>query len=193
MSEIKSALELALERTADVKSDKSLIEANETKKVGMKLAGRLIDSPDMDVRGELNKLEKEKRQWAREGFISVLTSHISLPTQETDLQRLRAVTKGLEAVARDRSAVVTVMEQVEQLLQQYLDNKNQLVESLRQQFEPRLRQQEQEIAQQTGTRVKLDPANDPEFAKALSQNMQRLQSQYNQVIEQARDQLKSYL
>ncbi len=193
MSEIKSALELALERTADIKGDKSLIEANETKQLGMKLAGTLLDKPDTNVKAEINKLDREKRKWAREGFISVLTSHLSLPSQEADLQRLRTVTKGLEAVAKDRSAVVTVMEQVEQLLQQYLDNKTQLVESLRQQFEPRLRQQEQEIAQQTGTRVKLDAASDPEFAKALSQNVQRLQSQYNQVIEQARDQLKSYL
>ena len=193
MSEIKSALELALERTADVKGDKSLIEANETKKIGMKLAGRLMDSPDLDVRGEIHKLAKEKRGWAREGFFSVLISHVALPTQESDLQRLRTVTKGFEAMARDRKAVGAVMEQVEQLLQQFLDNKNQLVDGLRQQFEPRLRQQEQEIAQQTGTRVKLDPANDPEFAKALSQNMQRLQSQYTQVIEQARDQLKTHL
>lgn len=193
MSEIKSALELALERTADVKSDKSLIEANETKKIGMKLAGRLIDNPATDVKAEFKKLDREKRKWAREGFVSILISHLALPTQETDLQRLQTVTKGFEAVAQDRSAVAAVMEQVEQLLRQYLDNKTQLVESLRQQYEPRLRQQEQEIAQQTGNRVKLDPASDPEFAKALSQNMQRLQSQYNQVVEQARDQLKSFL
>ncbi|MEE8440966.1 MAG: DUF6657 family protein [Spirochaetia bacterium] len=193
MSEIKSALELALERTADVKSDKSLIEAHETKQLGMKLAGKLLDDPGTNIKAEFNSLDEKKRTWAREGFVSVLISHLSLPTQEADLQRLRKVTKGLETVARDPSGVVTVMEQVEQLLQQYLDNKTQLVESLRQQFEPRLRQQEQEIAQQTGNRVKLDPASDPEFAKALSQNMQRLQSQYGQVVEQARDQLKNYL
>jgi ElaB/YqjD/DUF883 family membrane-anchored ribosome-binding protein len=138
-------------------------------------------------------MDREKRKWAREGFISVVLSHISLPAQENDLQRLRTVTKGLEAVAQDKSAVVAVMEQVEQLLQQYLDNKGQLVESLRQQFEPRLRQKEQEIAKQTGSPVKLDPVNDPEFGKALAQNMQRLQAQYNQVIAQAREQLKSYL
>ena len=193
MSEIKSALEMALERTADVKSDRSLIEAHETRQLGMKLAGTLADKPDTDVKAVFDKMDREKRKWAREGFISVVLSHLSLPAQENDLQRLRTVTKGLEAVAQDKSAVVAVMEQVEQLLQQYLDNKGQLVESLRQQFEPRLRQKEQEIAKQTGSPVKLDPVNDPEFGKALAQNMQRLQAQYNQVIAQAREQLKSYL
>jgi uncharacterized membrane protein YheB (UPF0754 family) len=193
MSEIKSALELALERTADVKSDKAAIDAHETKQLGMKLAGKLMDEPATDVKSELKKLDKQRREWALEGYQSVLVSHLALPTQEADLERLRTVGKGLAAVARDANAVSAVMEQVEQLLQQYLDNKTQLVESLRQQFEPRLRQKEQELARQTGQQIKLDPASDPEFAKALSENMRRLQTQYNQVIDQARDQVKTYL
>ncbi len=193
MSEIKSALEMALERTADVKSDRTKIEAHEAKQEGMKLAGRLMDNPKVDVKAELHKLPREKRSAAREGFISVLMSQLALPTQESDLERLRSAAKGFGSVAKDSSMVDSVMGQVEQLLQQYLDQKNHLVETLRQQFEPRLRQQEEEIARQTGQRVKLDPSNSPEFAKALSQNLQRLQSQYNQVIDQAREQLKQIL
>lgn len=193
MSEIKSALELALERTADVKGDRSLIEAHEAKQRGMKLAGSLIDNPDTNAAAELKRMGGANGKKAREGFISVLISHLSLPAQESDLARLRTVTAGLSAVARDPGAIAAIMEQVDGLLHQYLDNKGQLVESLRQQFAPRIRQQEQEIAKQTGTPVKLDPASDPEFAKALSANMKRLQSQYNQVIEQAKEQLKTYL
>ena len=193
MSEIKSALELALERTADVKSDRTKIEAHEAKQQGMKLAGQLMENPKTDVKAELGKLPGDKRAAAREGFVSVLMSQLALPTQETDLERLRAAAHGFDAVARDRRMVESVMGQVEQLLQQYLDQKNQLVETLRQQFEPRIRQQEEEIARQTGQRVKLDPSANPEFAKALSQNLQRLQSQYNQVIDQAREQLQELL
>lgn len=193
MSEIKSALELALERTADVKSDKTAIDAHETRQLGMKLAGRLMENASVDVQSELKKLERERREWALEGFRSVLISHLSLPAQESDLERLRTVASGLATVAKDKNAVGAIMDQVEQLLQQYLDNKNQMVESLRQQFEPRLRQKEQDLARQTGQQIKLDPASDPEFAKALNENMRRLQAQYNQVIDQARDQVKAYL
>lgn len=193
MSEIKSALELALERTADVKSDKSRIEAHEAKKLGMKLAGRLMEDAKINVKGELGKLDRDRRKAAREGLISVLMAQLSLPTQESDLERLRAAATGFMAVGRDTAMVESVMGQVEQLLQQYLDHKNQLVESLRKQFEPRLRQQEEEIARQTGQRIKLDPASSPEFAKVLSQNLQRLQAQYNQVIDQAREQLRELL
>jgi hypothetical protein len=184
---------LALERTADVKSDRTKIEAHEAKQEGMKLAGRLMDNPKLDAKAELNKLPREKRGAAREGFVSVLMSQLALPSQETDLERLRSAAAGLKAVSGNPGHVESVMGQVEQLLQQYLDQKNQLVETLRQQFEPRLRQQEEEIARQTGQRVKLDPSASPEFSKALSQNLQRLQSQYNQVIDQAREQLQQLL
>ena len=193
MSEIKSALELALERTADVKSDKSRLEAHESRQTGMRLAGRFLEDPSIDVAREIKNLEKEKRAAARAGFYQVLSSHLALPNQESDIERLKLVQKGLKGVIKDNRMVDGLMEQVIQYLQQYLDTKNQLTERLREQFEPRLRQKEEQIAQQTGRQVRLDPANDPEFSQALSQNLQRLQSQYGQVIDQAKEQLDQLL
>jgi hypothetical protein len=191
MGEIKSALELALERTADVAGDKSKLEAHDAKQRGMRIAGRFLDDPSMDLKAELKQEEKSARPAARDGVFQVLLSQIALPAQSSDLDRLQPVQKGLTSIIRDRSTVEDLMSQVSQLLQQYLDNKNQLTEALRQQFEPRMRQKEEQIAQQTGRRMKLDPSTDPEFAKALNQNMQRLQSQYGAVIQQAKEQLQS--
>jgi len=189
MSEIKSALELALEKTAEVKSDKSSVEAHDARQEGMKLAGRFLEDPKLDVEREIKKMDKSRRRSVREGFYQVLLSHLALPGQETDVQRLGVVQTGLQQVIRDKNLVDGLMEQVIQYLQQYLDTKNQLTERLREQFEPRLRQKEQQIAQQTGRPVRLDPANDPEFAEALNANVQQLRSQYGQVIDQAKQQL----
>lgn len=193
MSEIKSALELALERTADVKGDKSRLDAHDSRQTGMRLAGRFLEDQTVDVARELKQLDKQKQKAARDGFYQVITSHLALPSQESDVQRLSLIQRGLQAVIRDRRMVEGLMEQVIQYLQQYLDTKNQLTERLRQQFEPRLRQKEQQIAEQTGRQVRLDPANDPEFAQALNQNLQRLQAQYAQVVDQAKEQLDQLL
>ncbi|MFW6313475.1 MAG: DUF6657 family protein [Spirochaetota bacterium] len=189
MSEIKSALELALEKTAEVKSDKSSVEAHDARQQGMRLAGRFLDDPTLDIEREIKKMEKPRRRSAREGFYQVLLSHLALPGQDSDIQRLGVVQSGLKEVVRDKNLVDGLMEQVMQYLQQYLDTKNQLTERLREQFEPRMRQKEQQIAQQTGRPVRLDPANDPEFAEALNANIQQLRSQYGQVIDQAKQQL----
>lgn len=189
MSEIKSALELALERTADVKSDKSRLEAHEAKQVGMRLAGKFLEDQSVDVARELKQLDRGKQAAAREGFYQIMISHLTLPTQQSDLQRVRIAHAGLSQVIRDAGLLDGLMDQVMQYLEQYLETKNQLTERLRQQYEPRIRQKEEQIAAQTGRRVRLDPANDPEFANALNQNIQHLQSQYGQVIDQAREQL----
>ena len=188
MSEIKSALELALERTADVKGDKKKLEAHESRQKGMRLAGKFIDDQTVDVKGEIKRMDRSQQPSAREGFYQVLLSHLSLPTQESDVQRLQVVRQGLQTIIRDSNLVDGLMDQVTQYMQQYLDTKNQLTERLRQQYEPRLRQKEEQLAQQTGRQVKLDPANDPEFAQALNENLQRLQAQYAQVIDQAKEQ-----
>lgn len=188
MSEIKSALELALERTADVKGDKKKLEAHESRQKGMRLAGKFIDDQSVDVKAEIKRMDRSQQPAVREGFYQVLLSHLALPTQESDVQRLQTVRNGLQQIVRDTNLVDGLMDQVMQYMQQYLDTKNQLTERLRQQFEPRLRQKEEQIAQQTGRQVKLDPANDPEFAQALNDNLQRLQGQYAQVIDQAKEQ-----
>lgn len=191
MAEIKSALELALERTADVEGDRSKLEAHDAKQRGMRIAGRFLDDPSIDIKAELKKENKPARPAVRDGIFQVLLSQLALPSQASDLDRLQPVQKGLSSVIRESHVVEDLMSQVTQLLQQYLDNKNQLTEALRQQFEPRMRQKEEQLAQQTGRRMKLDPSADPEFAKALSQNMHRLQSQYGAVVEQAKEQLQS--
>ncbi len=191
MSEIKSALELALERTADVESDKSSLEAHESRQAGMKLAGKFLDDPSIDVNGEIKKADRPQRSAIKEGFFQVMMSHLALPNQESDLTRLQTVQSGINSVVRDTRMVDGLMDQVIQYLNQYLDTKNQLTERLREQFEPRLRQKEQQIAAQTGRPVRLEPENDPDFAQALTQNMQQLQAQYGQVIDQAKDQLES--
>lgn len=188
MGEIKSALELALERTADVKGDRTSLEAHEARQTGMRLAGEFMANPEGDAPARLAKTDKKKQHSVKQGFLQVLLSHLALPSAEADLQKLPTIEQGLALVIKDKRSVGSVMEQVQQLLQQYLDNKQQLIEALRNQFESRLRQREQEMARKMGTQVKLDPASDPEFSKALSQNMSRLQQQYGQVIAQAKEQ-----
>jgi hypothetical protein len=72
-----------------------------------------------------------------------------------------------------------------------LDNKQQLIEHLRNQFSQRIRQKEEEASKQMGRQVRIDPSSDPEFARALNQNLGNLQNQYGGVIDQVKDQLRT--
>ncbi|HUX14406.1 MAG TPA: DUF6657 family protein [Spirochaetia bacterium] len=188
MARIKSALELALERTQDVQGDKAKLDEFEGKQRGRRVYAQLAENPELDVRKALQEASATNAGSAEEGFVDALLANIGLPNETGDIERLKVLKRGFEAITKDRK-VAQIFTQLEQFYQQYLSNKQQLIEAIRKQFEPRLRRKEEELARQTGQRVRLDPAADPEFATVLKQNLGKLQSQFNEVLDQVRGEL----
>ena len=191
MSEIKRALELALERTKDVKGDKESVRAYEMKQEGKRLVSKLMEDPSIDLKKIVKEYPGKDQKAVKDGFFEILLANLALPTDKVDIQKLEPLRKGFEYATGDRRNVSYLFEQLDQLLNQYLDNKEQLIEQLRQQFSQRIRQREQEASGQMGTPVRIDPASDPEFSRALSQHLGNLQDQYGGVIDQVKEQLRS--
>jgi len=189
VGEIKSALELALEKTKNVKSDPKTVEAHEHRNLGKRLATRLQEESDFDLKKELKQYSAERRAWVEEGFFQVVLAAISLPTAEEEFERLNTLRDGLTVVLGKGKDLDYLFQQVHGLFKQYLDNRQQLIEQIRSQYAQRMRQREQELSRQYGSQVQMDPASDPEFSKTLQDNLGRLQEQYQGVLEQVRDEL----
>ncbi|MFP4432509.1 MAG: DUF6657 family protein [Spirochaetaceae bacterium] len=190
MGEIKSALELALERTAGVQGDKKSVEEYEHKQKGKRLLSQLTENPKLDIKKELLPYKGEQRKWVVDGFVDVALSNLVLPTTEADLERLEPIKNGLAIALGKKAEIEYLFDQAHQLLTQYLENRQQLIEHVRNQFAQRIRQKEEELARQYGSSVRLDPAQDPEFAGVLQQNMRQLQGQYQQVLDQLREEVR---
>jgi hypothetical protein len=193
VGEIKSALELALEKTKDVKSDPKTLEAHEHRNIGKRLASRLQEESDFDLKKELKQYSAERRKWVEDGFFGVILASISLPSSEEELERLNVLRDGLAVVLGGGRELQYLFEQVQGLFKQYLDNRQQLIEQIRRQYSQKMRQREEELSRQYGTQVKMDPASDPEFSKTMQDNLGRLREQYEGVLEQVRDELKRML
>lgn len=191
MGEIKSALELALEKTAEIKSDPEAVRAHEAQVRGKRLFASLRENPDLDVKKALKAEKKDERQWVRQGFFDVILANLTLPAGEQDLRTLDPIERGLLAVINDSHGVKTLMEQIRQFFRRYLDDRQQLMEGLRKQYEPRLREKERQLAQQYGRPVRLDPSSDPEFGKALQEHLGQLQGSYKNAYEQVFAHLKT--
>ncbi|MFP4509957.1 MAG: DUF6657 family protein [Spirochaetaceae bacterium] len=191
MAEIKSALELALERTADVKSDKTSLQTHENKLKGRKLLSEFFDDPTVNLKKRLKEFDRDQRPQIRSGLFEALLGNLALPTDDNHLARMQSLQPAFEAVLDDSRHLPMVFDQISSILSQYLRDRKQLVEQLRQQFEGRIRQREQELARQTGQPIKLDPSQDPEFAKTLQHHLTQLTNQYQQVVDQAREQIKA--
>ncbi len=190
MGEIKSALEIALERTRDVKSDPEALRRHEARTEGKRLLAALREDPEFDLRKALKSVPKERRSWVREGLYEAARGNLSLPQNEADLARLDELTPVFQELARDAGAVKQLMQQLREFFSQYLSNRQQLIEELRRRYEPKIKQKEQQLSQQYGREVRIDPASDPEFSQILQDHMGQLQGQFQKALEEVDSHLK---
>lgn len=189
MARIKSALELALEKTESIKSDKDSIGQYESKQNGKRLANAFLEDPSKSLDGEIKKCPADQRESVKQGIFDVLFSQISLPAAEDDMKRIKAVGKGLQSVIADKR-LSALFGQLEQVLSQYLDESDQFDQAIRQQYAPKLRQKEEELSRRLGQQVRLDPFQDPEFVNFYNQNMNALKDKYQAVVDQVREETK---
>ena len=186
MGKIKSALEIALERTESVKSNKSSIDQFAAKQKGKKLANDFIEGNIKSLDDEIKKEPKDDRASLVQGIYDVLISRIALPAGKEELAQVEAAGRGLNVVLGAKRFGETV-KQLGQLLNQYLDETAQYEEAIKKQYAPKLKQKEEEIAKRLGRAVKLDPFQDQEFVTFYNQHINALKANYQSVIDQVKE------
>ena len=192
MGKIKSALEIALERTESVKSDKSSIGQFDAKQKGKKLANEYLEGLNAKSSG-VKSLEDgikttaaEEQTSFKQGIFDVLVSQITLPSVKEDLARIETAGQGLNTVIGSKR-FGEIVKQLVQIMNQYLDEAANYEEAIKKQFAPKLRQKEEELSRRMGRQVKLDPFRDPEFAVFFNQNMNALKENYQAAVDQVRE------
>jgi hypothetical protein len=191
MGRIKSALEIALERTESVKSDKAGIGQFEARQQGKKTANEFLENPgSKTIETELKKSPKEQQSSFKQGLFDVFISQIGLPLSKDDEKRVEALGRGLHAIIPD-SRFSGLFKQFTQLVSRYLNDASRYEEAIRRQYEPKLRQKEEELARRFGRQVQLDPFQDPEFIGFYNQHMNALKSDYQNAVDQIREEIRS--
>jgi len=189
MARIKTALEIALEKTNSVKSDKSSINQYEAKQQGKKYAYEYLESNEANIADIIKKCPVETRESLKNGIFDALVSQIVLPGTETEQKRVDNACKGLVLLVNNNK-FSAFYKQLIQILGQYLQEIAQFEEAIKRQYAPKLRQKEEELSKRLGRQVHIDPFQDPEFTAFYSQNMNALKSNYQEVIEQFREEAK---
>jgi len=188
MGVIKTALEIALEKTENVKSDKPGIDQFEVRKRGKKLANAFLDG-DVNIINEIKNTPSRDRENLKQGVFDVLVSQIALPSAGGDEKRIEKLGKGLSAVINNNE-FNEMYKQLTMLFAQYLQEVSQCEQMLRQQYAQKLRKKEEELSRRLGREVRIDPFQDPEFVTFYNQNMNALKANYESVVEQAREEAK---
>jgi hypothetical protein len=190
MGEIKSALEIALERTRDVEGDHENVKSHELKQKGQKSASKFIKGEISDLSKAFKEQTGKELRWFKEGVYETLISNLSLPTGEQSLEKMDTLEKGFTALTGEKKATSGLFGQLGQFFKQYLGDIEQLIEALDAQIAPRLKQKAEAMTQQTGMEVQIDPASDPEYAAALNQNKNQITERYREALNQAKGELR---
>ena len=190
MGIIKSAIEIALERTQGVEADKEALEASRFITEGKKAVSRFLAEDGVDLRQLLSGYKGKEAGWVREGVLQALSANVRLPFDEMALLGAKKAGKGFQALSSDPKKLTRLSAQMEQFLEDYLAERRRLVEAVEKKYAPVLRQKEEEMSRQMGQRVRLDPAMDPQFQKLLRDNLAMLEERYSEVLEQVRQELR---
>ena len=193
MGKIKSALELAMEKTADLKVDREAMKKTSLTKEGKISASSYLEKPDeSDIADRLKHYKGDEKEWFRSGALETILANLALPRIEADLTGLEKLKKAVTLITGDKKNTNDIFGQLTQLFEQYLSNMDQLEDALKQQYMPQLRQKEMQLQQQTGQAVQLSPEDDPDFLKLLSEQFGKMEEQYSQVLKQAKDEIRKF-
>jgi hypothetical protein len=188
MGKIISALEIALERTESIKTDKASIGLFEVKQQGKRFANAFLEDPSKNMESELKKYPKDQWESLKQGIFEVLFPQITLPVTADDIPRLEAVGKGLQWLMNDGHFAATY-KQLMQLFSHYLGEATHYDQAIRQQYAPKLRQKEEELSRRMGREIRLDPFQDPEFAAFYNQNLNALKANYQAAVDQVKEEV----
>jgi hypothetical protein len=188
---IKSSLEIALERTKDVQADPENLLASGFITAGKKLVPQFLNDPEFSLARKVREHDGKERKWVSEGVFGALSFNLALPSDEYGLKRNRRAMEGFSAILRDQRRLRIMSQQLEQFFAEYFQERQQLKQNVDSQYGPRLQQKEEELARRTGSRVRIDPATDPEYVQLLRQQMALLEDRYGNVLQQVKQELSS--
>ena len=196
MAIIKSAWELALEKTEGLQIDSEKIKSELTIKEGRQIAAALLN--DIDVTKEetaerYHAFSGEKKKLIKEGMALTLLSNLTLPRNSLFKDTFSKVLDLGLIIADGNEQVKEILGQLEGFFTQYLENQDDLIERLKTQFEPHLKQKEAQLRAQYRPNFTLRPEQDAEFMKILDQQLSKLDDQYTQILTQAKEQINELL
>lgn len=194
MGKIKSAWEIALEKTEGITIDKEKMKYQSDVEKARKAAGSYMLADKADDEAFITNLKDIDPKAMKEGLLMTADANISLPeSEEGNEERFRRI-KTIIAIASDNNSnALALTDELIGFLKQYPLHRKDLVEKMKAQYKPILDEKSEKLSKQYGQDIHLTYENDKEFMEAASKNLERLENQYQQTVRNAKAQLKQMI
>ena len=194
MGRIKSAWEIALEKTADLKVDTKKINHDKILNKGSQITGSYLNNIDYSIEDfkEAFEAEEDKRTLV-EGIVKIVLINVKLPENELYESKIQKLVDIAKVVQPDSETLPAIFTQMIEFFRQYENHQKQLIDQMKQQFGPSLAQKEEQMKQQYGPDFKLNPEQDKEFMQLLNDNLTKLDDHYNGSLKEVKENIQSEL
>lgn len=195
MGRIRSAWEIALEKTRDIEIDKAKLEKENNITVARTLAGRYLNY-DEEISEDALKKEYEKiagLDGVRDGIRTSIMQNLTLPAETVLNDRYERLETLASLVSGNDSQVMSLMRQITAFLKQYPEHQKQLYEQLKEHFRPMLEEKAQQLREKYGQDIPLSLENDKEFVQVANKQLEELRKQYESNLDAAKSQLEAIL
>jgi len=192
MALIKSALELALEKTEGLSVDKEELRRKDLFNQGRVAAAKAleegVDFLETTIKAQEKALKKDELHIVLEGAVENLVSRILLASDVASATTLTKVGELLDRLTHKKAGAR--IEKITGLIQQYGTEVGQLKQAIGQQLGPQLKQRAQQAGANPATYVM---EKDPAYLKVLAENLEPLRAEYQGAIEQMKAEIRSLI
>lgn len=184
MAEIKSAMEMALERAERFgRATKEEMAEARYREQGQHLAVNFLKD-EGDLGAELNAVPPEVLPAVKAAVREVLLRNVVLPRNGELDPRLSRALEGLLLAAEQKKAMARFKSEVEQLLNNFLQVRNNAYQQLRSRFAASLGDYTRALEMQLRQKVRLEVEQLPQFQEEWRRFMGQLQEQFEPLLEE---------
>ncbi len=184
MAEIKSALELALEKAeAYGRASKEDLLQDKFNEQARHLAVKFLKEEDLDLEQELAALPKEAQAGGRLAMKEVFSRNITFPKEEAVDSRVERALQGMMTTAADKKVMGRLVQEVDQILQQFLMARNSAHQQLKNSFMQTLGNYTRALEAQLKSKIKLEVEHLPEFQQEWRKFEVNLMTQFEPILE----------
>lgn len=189
MAEIKSALELALEKAERYgKASQEEMAAAQYQEQGRQLAVEYLKG-EGDLEEGLKGLPPQAQAAARAAIKEVLLRNIGLPRNgEADL-RLGLAVAGLMLVAGNQKLMDRLKAELDQLLQQFLQIRSNALQQLKARFAAGIGQVQRAMEAQLRQKVRLDVEHLPQFQEEWRRFQGQILEQFEPMLAELKEKI----
>ncbi len=183
MAEIKSALEIALEKAEQYgRASKEDMARDQYRDQGRQFAVNFLKNGE-DLAGALAALPSAAQPEARTAVKEVLLRNIILPRDGEVDPRMAHAVEGLMLAAQDRKAMARLKAELDQILQNFLQVRNSAFQQLKSRFGAGIAQMQRALEAQMRQRVQLEVEHLPQFQEEWRKFQGQLLDQFEPMLE----------